>query len=807
MRSLRWVALPLILASACAWAQDKPENVALGASYTLTRPNYAYCTDPEDSVQLTDGVYSEGYFWTQKTTVGWQGGDLKYITLDLGQVFPICGLSFDTAAGVAEVHWPRSLLVFVSDDGKAWREVADLVRLAPAGFLPDYGTYAVRKLETTELGTRGRYLQIAIEPGGPYCFVDEIEVYRGPDELLTAALPGEPIEDVPALMKSLQLNSLVEAQFRRDLQVVRDSIAGPGLTDEQRRDLTTEADALASRIGDMPRLSAEGFRAVLPMTDLERDILALQARVWRAQGKPALRVWQCHRWDHLTPSAEPPADAPDPVVTARMMNGEVRADVLNLTNAAAEEMSLRLRVEGLPTDTDPPCVLVRQVLYVGTRWFGSVAAALPEARREGSDSIVTVPSGMTVQAWLEFRPTDLKPGRHEGFAVITLPAGEARRVPLRLTISPLPFPEETTLLLGGWSYTDGQGVRGITPQNRDAFIEYLKDHRVNAPWATSAVLPEGVYDDQDRLTQPPDTARFDEWVEKWRGARRFMVFVAREDTFAGMPLGTPQFAARVGNWARFWAQHLRELGLQPSQLGLLIKDEPRDPAGYTITQQWSAAIHAAEPDILTFVDPIPAKPDGMVPMLEAVNILCPQRAHWMTYDWVPPLYLDQQAQGRELWFYSCSGPARTFDPFSYYLLQEWHCFAVGGKGSGFWAFSDTSGVSVWNEYLTSGPGPYCPLYLDDTSVTTGKWMEGIREGAQDYEYLVMLRDRVAALRSQAGADKAALDKAAELLRTAGDRVLAGEDGPNWRWDVDKDRGVADRVRYEVLDVLEALAPR
>ena len=82
-------ALALLMAGP-AWAQ---ENVALGASYTLDpAPNYAHSTDDGDGVQLTDGVYTEGYFWTQLSTVGWQEKKPVIVTIDLG------------AAG-RETHW------------------------------------------------------------------------------------------------------------------------------------------------------------------------------------------------------------------------------------------------------------------------------------------------------------------------------------------------------------------------------------------------------------------------------------------------------------------------------------------------------------------------------------------------------------------------------------------------------------------------------------------------------------------------------------------------------------------------------
>lgn len=788
-----------------ATAQEQPRNIALGKPYTLSPPNYQHCTDPDDVIQLTDGQYVEGYFWVQKGTVGWSGGGRKFVTIDLGEIKPISGVSFDTAAGVAGVKWPASILIYVSDDGQLWHCVGDLIKMVSPQALPPYGEYARSKLIATGWRVHGRYVQLAIELRDSYGFVDEIEVYEGDAAALAEPLPGEPVEDVPAHLKLMTFNTFLRQQFRRDLQAVREDIEAPGLSDEQRRELLARLDTLAKRIDEAPLVKPDGFRAVLPMTDLEREIFAFQAEVWRAQGKPALRVWHCHRYDYLAPSDEPDDSAEPASVSVRMMNGEVRADVVNFTNAGPQPAPLRITIEGLPGSPNPGYVTVREVLHVGTRNFdlGTVAAALPEAPRDQAGWTITVPSGMTVQAWLEFRPTKVPPGRYQGSVVVQPQDGQSINVPLRLVISRVKFPAEQTLLVGGWSYTDGRGAYGVVPENRDAFISFLREHGVNAPWATPAAMPEGKYDADGNMTQQPDTARFDEWVSKWPGARMYMVFLSKGDSIAGHRIGTPGFQRCVGQWARFWADHIRSLGLKPSQVGFLVSDEPHDATGYAINEAWARAIHAAEPDFKLFVDPIPHSPEGMDSMIDAMDILCPNRAFWLEQAWMSDYYAAQREKGKELWFYSCSGPTRSFDPYSYYLLQEWHAFAVGATGSCFWAFGDTGGVSPWNDYVGAGAGPYCPLYLDETGVTSAKWMEAIREGIQDYEYLTMLK-RWMDQHMMEATDRPA--RAERLLRTAVEQVMATQDGTNFRWNREVDRSTADRARADVLDMLERLMP-
>ena len=86
----------------------KGENVALKKPYKFSvRPGYGHCADPGDKTQLTDGIYTKGYFWTQKSTVGWGARNVIYVTIDLGETFPIGGFCYSTAFGTAGVSMPE----------------------------------------------------------------------------------------------------------------------------------------------------------------------------------------------------------------------------------------------------------------------------------------------------------------------------------------------------------------------------------------------------------------------------------------------------------------------------------------------------------------------------------------------------------------------------------------------------------------------------------------------------------------------------------------------------------------------------
>ncbi len=801
-----WLGSVRLTAAQAAGEQRLPdlgENVALRKPYTMKpAPEYALCTDPDDKIQLTDGAYTQGHFWTRKTTVGWGGSSLRYVTIDLGADVPLKGASFSTAAGVAYVAWPSYILVFVSSDNQEWHEVGELVSLsAEREPLPAYGEYHARRIWSDKLRTHGRWVTLAIEPGKDYVFCDEIELYRGDDAWLKEPYPGKAVSSVEELVSDRVTLNLIRAQYQRDLAAATDDLAA--LPADRAKPLQARAAELAKDIAGMSPVPMDGFRAVLPMSNLEREIFRFQAAVWRAQNQPALRVWSSPRWDPLEPSAEPEAQAA-PAVEIHTMSREHRAGVFNLTNAGPGDLQVQVKVTGLPGGDDPDYVKIHQVLCVGTRRFVAVSAALPEARREGGRWLLDVPSGMTRQVWLDTYPTQVPAGTHQGAVVVSGQGVTETRVPLKLVVYPLRFPDETTLHLGGWEYSNAAKQYGITVENKTVLIAHLQDHLINTPWATSAAMPPGSYDDSGKMVKEPDTSNFDAWVNLWPKAKRYMVFNAVGQAFAGSPMGSELFNLKVGNWAKFWVKHLEDLKLDPAQLGLLLVDEPSHKEQYDVITAWAKAINAAAPALTLYEDPQPGEDKQCREMFSQVDIICPYRNNYLTRpEWFGKMMEEERQQGRELWFYSADGPARSFDPFSYYLLQAWHAFKVGATGSHFWAFADNGGVSCWNEYPARGKGPYCPSYIDDTTVTTSKYMEACRESAQDYECLVMLRDRIAELEAK-GAPAASLKAAKTLLAGACDRVLVGEKGANYTWDQPKDRTVTDQVRVEILQALTEL---
>jgi hypothetical protein len=306
------------------------------------------------------------------------------------------------------------------------------------------------------------------------------------------------------------------------------------------------------------------------------------------------------------------------------------------------------------------------------------------------------------------------------------------------------------------------------------------------------------------MTAPPDFTSWDEWVERWRGAPYRGVFADVGGSFAGEPMGTPRFDRMVGAWATAWVRHAAAQGIKPGQIMLLLVDEARADEHDRIVIAWARALHAAQPDLVVWNDPIHADPKKVDPEFYTVtDVLCPNTSLFLRSGKpYQDFFVARQQAGCELWFYSCSGPSKLLDPASYYRGQFWMNLEYGGKGSCYWAFGDDAGDS-WKAYVQPRPC-YSPLFLTRTTVTDAKQMEAIREGAEDYEYFVMLRARVAELERQ-GVQSAPLAEAKALLATGPRQAVAIMGADKQEWTVPKDRTVMDRVRLRALDLLEQLS--
>ncbi len=776
------------------------ENIALHKPYTCitNARRYGLCTDPGDKVQLTDGIYTKGYFWTQKSTVGWTTKSAVEIRIDLGSIQPICGFSYNLAGGRAGVEWPKLINVYVSDDGQAWRRIGDLyAKSCEERGRPAKDVYAIYRAATLNMPAKGRYVSFVTDQQ-PYCFIDEIEIYKGDEKLLAQenGIPcKEPLDDCKDTLFQTHMIAELDA-FKAGLDA--------SLQDKFKADFEALRKELS--MSGLPSNSSE-LLTIIPFCPSQKMLYALNAKVLRARGLQEPMIWRNNRWDNLSPIAQPPAGKPDPLVVD-MMRGEIRGETFNILNPTDNDISCKVTVEGLPAGSGLDC---REVLFTATKQMVCVSGALKPG--DGDSVRLTVESGVSRQVWLSFKKPTLSKGSYNAQVKVAVNGKNTLTIPLTLNIHDVDFPQQPRLHVGGWDYVQGKADYYHAPGNLESNLAMMRSIYADSPWGTSSVLPQGAkFDKEGHLTNAAelDYSNWITWEERWKGARQWCVFASVKDSFHGEKMGTPRFETMIVEYYRAFLEFLKGRGIKPSQLIILLVDEPYGHERDTVIIGWGKPLKKALPELVLFEDPIYAKPEeAIMEMYEVSDILCPNTIKTVR-NGHKPFFLNYKAKGKTLWLYSCSGPARLLDPVAYHRGQMWHCFEMGAKGAFYWALGCGGGIGdSWHAFKQPGV-EYSPYFVSQTDTMDAKQSEGVREGVQDYELLCMLQDRVAALKAAGKGD--AIVTAAEKLLTDGVASVLESIAPpadsegvkGWYWSEPKDRSVIDKMRVQALNLLEKL---
>lgn len=821
LKKISYFLLAVFACTACLLADEV--NLALHKAYSLSpNPTYSYCTDADDRVQLTDGKTTEGYFWTQKGTVGWVHVPYSVITVDLGKSESIGRVEFTTAAGTAGVEFPMAVYVQVSEDGKLFREAAELIsdELELNGPFPQ--KYALRCLHSKPLQTKGRYVRFLTMAAGTFIFCDEIRIFAGP-ELPEDFQVTSPAAEAPAqAYKTQRTRICLDRRYQNDLSEVRALIETSQLKPEEKEKLTERVRKSCEDRWEALKTLPKDFKAILPLESNHAAMHQTLAALWKAAGCADLTFGKAQIWDPLSRFVVP-KDVPEAEIALTAMQAETRCAAFNVFNATQETQNLTLKLEGMEAAAD---VTVRRVLWTDTHICQPVACALPEVIPE-KDGTYTIPvlSGLVQQVWFEFQTKKNKeiktPRTFRGNVQCSWNSeGGQRSIPVEITVSPLVFPEKTTLELGGWDYTDGNPAYNLNSGNLPSFLKYVQSRHVNAPWARSGVLLANCKRDPASGQVTIDPTEFDAWIENWKpeNVREYFIFMAlggwssgTNVTFLGTQAGTKEFDEAVRSWLEAWVKHWAEKGISPDRINLLLHDEPNETTkDLAPLFTWVQAIHAACPEVKIWEDPCYRNLEkAPKEFFEACDVLCPNRPAWLEEEAeFDAFYGRQREEGRTLNLYSCSGPQRLLDPYAYCLLQAWEAARVGAKASFFWALGDGGGVTSWNEYFL-GRNSYCPLFIDPASpdVVPGKHMEAIAESAQDYEYVSLLRAKIETLRSASPAR--AMELEAELnaqtlaaLNSGRDLESESNSRANLNWDVLRDRAGSERARMRILELLE-----
>ena len=798
-------------------AVAQPVNIALRKSVTLSTPSTESYTKDKSAAQLTDGKYSgkdydeenkTSTLWVQKGALTWRTrNDPIIVTIDLGEIKPIAGVSYSTAAGAAGVHFPAYIGILVSDDGNNWRYVGNLINLSRKNGMPELGRYLTFRYVTQNLKATGRYIALGIRQK-PYTVVDEIEVYAGDDSWLKLPPSGQNIgvlneAVVTKMADETAIGDYIQRRIFLDIQETRKVLAQTTLSPAQKKSFAARLDKVTQENESVPTDTQNG-KTILPFNTTHRAVMSAYGELLAAQGVAPLTVWKQHRYAWLPFMAKPEKNS-QPAVTISMLKNQFRSDAILLTNASGAAKTVTLQLQKPPSKAQAGWLKMDAVEWTDTYQGIPVADALVPVNGTQGKYQISVPAGFTRKLWLTVDSTKVPPGKYDATLLV-----DKTKVPLRLTVSKLAM-QRPRMSLTMWDNADSKSLasgasRGITASNKAAALAMMKSHFVDAPWADRPILPwpkPEDFDAQNKLQRALDFSDLDQWMAEWPEARIFFVFVSvhENEGFCGAPLGSDQFNARLGEYAGVLAAHMKAKGMKPAQLSLLLNDEPGIQGDWQddLVATWAQAIKSGAPELGLNSDPVWQRPDLQKNQqaFTLMDILIPNtQIYYAGPKEVHDYFQQQREAGRELWLYSCTGPIRLFNPQLYYRGQAWRVFSIGGKGMGFWAFNDIGGApTAWNDYQI--PTSFSPAFLDKTTVYNSIHWDSVREGVEDFEELAMLQDAI-----QSSKNTQLKTKAQAVLDGAVKAVTAT--GTADHWQQEKNPALADQQLYKVRAMLEQL---
>jgi hypothetical protein len=411
-----------------------------------------------------------------------------------------------------------------------------------------------------------------------------------------------------------------------------------------------------------------------------------------------------------------------------------------------------------------------------------------------------------------------------------------------LAISRYPFPSKLTLSFGDpWIGEDcvllfGRSVGNITPANLKAVNALLKDYHVDVSGDTLNTLTPGdafgsANFSGDTFTPPANFFwHIDQWMASGLSSHLpatslYVLTIADRSDVGGVDWRTDpaRFAARLRSFAQVWEDHLRRLGIDPRRVAFMYSDEPNDAEAQRNLIAWGTALQrgrrgaGAHVRLTTDASPNPAA-DVHLPFLAsagtgndvyaAADIPCPGWNTPTAYHAVG-FFKKLVRSGKALGFYGADFHNRTGDPYTNGVVLGWYQQDLGATFRFYNYLKYQDQAQTMNAYTDANVPT--PLYFDDGArVYSSRAMESIYEGREDYEYATIARSLIQQLRSISGEAEAA----EQASRTVDDAVAAvvapllNATGADFTaWTTPKDRGVADRERSVLWDLIGQLDNR
>jgi len=523
---------------------------------------------------------------------------------------------------------------------------------------------------------------------------------------------------------------------------------------------------------------------------------AAAMRRWRTlvPNRPTV-CWQKSPWDNLDMVQFPPTALQEcRALAVTMGQKEYESASFVLTNLSDKELAFTVSLR--PSKL---AVTLRQAMWV-TEYDGARCnGALPLL--EGP---LIIPSGESREVWLTVQTRGEKAGDYQTSLEIKAPGVPPTTIPLRVKVVPVALPDDKPLYTHYWDY--------LVPQWHGweltrAYVEDLKRHYVNVgvmhPWPLRMQ-----FDAAGGLKQ--DYTDLDTALEAYRLlAPKILllnllseVYLEKQDGFL-----SEAWQARFRDWLTDLVKHLAAKGFGYDRIVIYPYDETLRPEVAAMAR----LIKETDPKLRVYVNTIGQTEEQVRAVAPYVDLWDPYLYDYLS---VPPY--DRPAALRKLassllrkddrlfWTYAnpLTNQPKLAPPYRDYRLVPWRAWTLGMGGCGYWIYSYKT---HWNSFKHEDGPNWAVVYLADAKdapaglspkelVVPSKRWEATREGVEDYCYLYMLRQAIAAAEKR-GAPRQVVAEARKALADLPTVVLKDENNA----------ALADRAKTQVMAAITKLA--
>lgn len=487
-------------------------------------------------------------------------------------------------------------------------------------------------------------------------------------------------------------------------------------------------------------------------------LLALSKAGAKLAPKSSLIVWESSPWAYFDPVASIPTEEKTDVrLELALCQEEYESLALNLTNVSGETIVVRVRAEGEANSGQTDLaerIRLAESLLVPTERREMVSDALVPLNDAGT---IIIPRYQSAQLWLTVHSKGLLPGKYEGKLVLKVLGIESdvTSVPLRLVVHPLALPRPRPLRVCVW--TTGTGGKMTT--DNDAVLTDLVEHGVTVFFPAS---PKGKWDQDGKRVGELDFSEHDRTVQRL-APHGFLLFLTPQSCVVGPTFLSEPWKQAFISFVRDWVAHLKQLGLSYEDWAFYPYDEPSSPFTETTLHLVEVAklIRTADPHVLIYADPTSGT------TMESVNMLTGLIDIWQPSSELlerlgTELLPVAKRVGKEVWFYDAAGGAKTLSCLGMYRHRFWFAWENGLTGVGWWVYAHHSGEDLWDGPNATGDF-FATVYDGVKGPISSKRWEAAREGVEDYEYLVMLRDYIDAAEKRGISDQRIRDAKAVLV--------------------------------------------